>query len=804
MTPRGAIVAVVALLLTACPAPEPLPCGLTPIYETNTGAVLSMDRCVGKLALGTADDLEAHLSASAAGHPGLAWARDDLETRMVQGRFVFEGTFGDWNRFAGEGDFTGIGGWEGGDEEVSATLQILPGERDSIWLHLRATGGVDRLSFAFGCRDDERWYGTGARPQGTDHTGTTQVLYMAEQGIGQRDYPLDELDLLNGRTGDTYFPVPWTLNDRGVGIGYGGTPIGRMHLCDPFAERDTLRVDVWSDEAFLGLFPSGSPRQAVADWTLETGPPADAPDWAYGPWIAEQRGTDEVLATAAELRAEGIPASAIWAQDWIGGRGDALGGYDLHYHWEWDEEQYPDLPAAIETLHDDGFAFLGYFNPFVTDEFVEWEEAQANGYLPRTPDGEDYEFSIVDRYGSQVDLHDDEAWAWAKGYLEGATAMDQDGWMCDFAEWLPLDATVGDGLSGMDVHNQYPLFWQLLNMEVLDERWGEGNALCFNRSGWSSTHAIAPVTWGGDQETSFGRDDGMPTAREIGVGLGLSGVGRYGSDIAGFSSVFGGPSTKEVYMRWTSMGAFEPVMRTHDGLSEEDNWHWRSDTETTDHFRRYARVHMRLLPYLRMLDEQYVGGGLPFMRHNLLVEPSIADAPDQHFLGDDLLVAPVLEEFAVSRDVVLPEGRWYPFLDEDAAPLDGGQTVTVDAPLTEIPVFAREGAIVPLASEDLVTTYPTRPDDGRLDLVLYAGDGGTLQLDGRSWVFTSTASASLESVALDGAPLADCSEDDATNCRDGDALRITWPNGESTLSGEDWALTVDDAGGLTSTVTFRL
>ena len=807
------------LALSGCPTDDEVPCGLRPYYENVSGALLSIDRCSGRLALGTADAPEAYLPASPAGHPGLAWAKDDLETRMVQGRFVFEGTFGGWNRFAGEGSFPAVGTWSSGDEAVPGTLFVGPGPGDSIALQLSTTGDVDRLSFAFGCNDAERWYGTGARPQGTDHTGSTQVLYTAEQGIGQRDYPLDELDLLAGRTGDTYFPVPWALNDQGVGIAYGGTPVGRMHFCDPFAERDTLRIEVWAPTMTLLLFPSGSPRQAVSDWTLAGGPPAAAPDWAYGPWMAVQRGTDELLGAAAELRDLDIPASALWAQDWIGGRADALGGYDLHYHWEWDEEQYPGLPAAIETLHADGFAFLGYFNPFITDEFPEWDEAHEFGYLPIGPDGQPAEFSIVDRYGSVVDLYNPDAYAWAREYLEAAPAMGQDGWMCDFAEWLPLDSTVGDGLSGQRLHNDYPLLWQELNMEVLNDAWGEGEALCFNRSGWTGTQTIAPVTWGGDQETTFARDDGMPTAREIGVGLGLSGIGRYGSDIAGFSSVAGGPSTKEVYLRWTEMAAFEPVMRTHDGLSEDENWHWSRDAETTDHFRFYAKQHMRLLPYLRMLDEQYRTTGVPFMRHTILVESGegeawelLRDAPDQHFLGDDLLVAPVLAEGAVSREVVLPAGRWYPYIDGGPA-LDAGDEptpVTVEAPLGVIPVFARAGSIIPLGRVDRVTSYPSAPDDEIVDLMVFAGADGTLELDGRTWSLESDSTAAGGVPTFDGTPLAPCADDDDDHCLALDdegsrrvEVRLEWGNQAAVLEGSGWTLRTDNGGSRRSSVTIR-
>ena len=821
--PSRCLLPVALLLLSGCPGAE-TPCGLTPAYEVTGSLIMfSLDPCTGAMSFGTEAEPESLVPAAPEGSPPIAWASDEIDVSMNQGRFTFEGWFNPWDQPAG-GDFVGVGAWQGGDDEVTANLVYGPGPRGSIHLRLDVLAEVDRVSVAFGCKQGQRFYGTGARPDGTDQTGKERFLYAAEQGIGQVDYGLDDFDFIRGRIGDTYFPVPWTVTDDGVGFAIGGYPVARMYLCGE-TEPGVVRFETWADNLDLYVFPSGSPRQAVSDWTIASGPPAPAPDWSYGPWIAVQRGTEALLAEAASLRDLGIPVTALWAQDWIGGR-DSIGGYDLHYHWEWDQEQYPELPQAIEQLHAAGFAFLGYFNPFITDDFVEYEEAQSNGYLPRTPDGDDYTFSIVNRYGSQVDLDDEEARAWVKSYMEAAPAMGQDGWMCDFAEWLPFDAVVGDGLSGLDRHNAYPIQWQELNMEVLDEAFGAGNALCFNRSGWAGTQALAPITWGGDQETSFERDDGLPSAREIGVGLGLSGIGRYGSDIAGFSSVWTDPSSKELYWRWIEMSAFEPVFRTHDGLAEEGNWHWAIDYETLHHFSRYAHVHMRLLPYLLALDREYMGQGLPMMRHTILVESgegaaweALRDAPDQHFLGDHLLVAPVVTEGVTSRSVVLPTGRWYGLSGTAWEVPDEPTEIEVAAPLEEIPVFGRAGFILPLGDPEIVTAYPEDNVDvigaadrtDRLDLVLFTGADGALETEGVAWILTSTPAAvggpaTLDDAALDGT----CADASNTGCQESDnpaigtaVWRIDWGDGPHTLAGDGWSLEVDDARGLTGTVTVR-
>ncbi len=810
-------------LLSGCIGGQPLSCGLSPVLETlESGAVLSLDTCSGGVGLGNWEDPVAWLGPPPEGRPALAVAVDEIEYSMVQGRYTFAGTWGAWEDLGGAQQVA-INRWQS-EGERPYLLQINPGPHDSIRLRLEVDAEVDRVSVAFSCRDGERFYGLGAQPQGTDHTGRTALLYTAEQGIGQEDYFLDETYIFEGRIGDSYYPVPWTVTDRGLGLGIQGDSVARMYLCGA-EEPGVLRMEAWGSVLELSLFPAGSPRQAVQNWTLSTGPPAAAPDWAYGPWIGVQRGTQALLDLVDVLRQYEISASALWAQDWIGGRDQALIGYDLNYHWEWDEETYPELPKTINRLHKEGLAFLGYFNPFVTDAFDEWTEARDGGFLPRKQDGEPYTFSIIDRFGSVVDLENAEARDWAKTYLEAATEMEQDGWMCDFGEWMPMDAVVGDGLSGRATHNAYPLKWHELNMEVLNESWGEGNALCFGRSGWTGDHATTPVTWGGDQETSWARDDGLPSAREIGVGLGLSGVGRYGSDIAGFSSLWNGNSDEELYSRWVSMGAFEPVMRTHDGVREGENWHWQNGKFSIGHFARYSRLHLRLLPLWRALDRAYTEEGLPFLRHSILVESgsgeaaeALRDAPDQHFLGDDLLVAPVLEEGATSRSVRLPPGRWYSLLGD--AIYEGGEegaSVEVAAPITEIPVLARAGSLVPLLPEGVQTSYPTARAGivdasdvaGQLDLWVFDGEAGELVMaDGSQWRYAGGGEVQSSGITLDGSAVAESCEGATSSCveslsEDRLVLRVDWPSGGGLLDGGGWTLSSDAPAALSSSITLR-
>jgi alpha-glucosidase (family GH31 glycosyl hydrolase) len=159
-------------------------------------------------------------------------------------------------------------------------------------------------------------------------------------------------------------------------------------------------------------------------------------------------------------------------------------------------------------------------------------------------------------------------------------------------------------------------------------------------------------------------------------------------DIAGYS---GGPSTKELYFRWTELGAFTPIMRTHDGLKRDLNWRWNTDAETTAHFRRFARIHEALAPEFRALADEAAVSSTPMIRHLAYEFPD--DVPsraidDEYMLGSSLLVAPVVEGGAVSRSVYLPPGRWFDVWTGTG--YDGGATITVDAPLGSPPVFSKD------------------------------------------------------------------------------------------------------------------
>src|SRR5262249_41768197 len=149
------------------------------------------------------------------------------------------------------------------------------------------------------------------------------------------------------------------------------------------------------------------------------------------------------------------------------------------------------------------------------------------------------------------------------------------------------------------------------------------DAICFARSGYLGTQPIKHmVMWGGDQLTEFKESDGLPTVPTIGITLGISGMPYFGSDIGGYTSPpMHDYTSKELFFRWTTVGALSPLMRTHHGTAPALEWNWQKDAETVAHYARWAKLHQKFFPYLSAAAEEAATSGIPMMRALLLAFP---------------------------------------------------------------------------------------------------------------------------------------------------------------------------------------
>ncbi len=459
--------------------------------------------------------------------------------------------------------------------------------------------------------------------------------------------------------------------------------------------------------------------------------PERPPPAIFAPWVDALFGSANVRRVAQALRDDGVAASVIWTEDWRGGVDGAL-GYELEEDWHVDRALYPDFEQLADDLRGNGFSFLTYHNTFIDSTADVFDEATTGGYAIHDGGGGSYMFTGVKfNQATMLDLSNPTAVDWAKSVMGEARTIGADGWMADFAEWLPTDAVLGSGESALEVHNRYTVDWARFNRELFGTPIANRPApIWFMRSAWLHSQPEVQVMWGGDQQTDFTDGDGMPSVIPIGIGLGLAGFPYFGSDIAGYMSQGTVPTSAELFDRWVTLGALSPVMRTHHGRSARDNVQWEHDADTIAHFRRWTRLHMQLVPYLWGSIGSYERDGLPLMRMIALDYPDedwAWTAIDEYLLADRILVAPVQAQGVTSREVTLPAGDWYPLLG--GARVSG--TFTADAPLGEIPAFVPAGALLVLYP-DGVDTVLDAPASGTTVTASSIGD------DREVWLYPGT------------------------------------------------------------------
>jgi len=618
------------------------------------------------------------------------------------------------------------------EDPVGRRLRVLvtPARDGSVVLRARVLGAPlgdgGAIGVAFSAAPGERFLGFGERSAAVDQRGREIENYVAdgpwlpaENGFIGSFVPAAGLRL---RDDATYFPIPWLLSGRGHGVLVLDDEPSLFRLATP-ARPGAWSVEVQAPHLGLRVFPGPRPADALRRFSAHVGrqPQPSAP-FVLGPWF-QPKGDEAANLTA--LREADAPVSV--AQTYT------------HYLPCGDHVAAPEREAQrAARFHAAGLAVTTYFNPMVCTGYeAAFTAARDRELLTRNPAGTPYQYRYT---GSgpfsvgQVDFSHPEAAGFYGGLLDEAVRAGYDGWMEDFGEYTPLDAVSADGTPGPAMHNRYPVLYHRAARAY--ERRATRPLARFVRSGWTGAAAQAPIVWGGDPSTDWGFD-GLSSSVRQALGMGLSGVSVWGSDIGGFFTLTAPPLTPELLIRWIQFGAASGVMRTQaNGFPSGGRRAALLDPEVLPLWRRYAKLRTQLYPYLAAAQREYGRTGLPLMRHLALVDPADPAATareDQYLLGPDLLVAPVLEPGATSRALYLPRGAWVDLWRSAAYdPADGGlhvrgahvlsgrREVTLPAPLSELPLLARAGAVLPLLSADVDT------------LADYGREGGSVRLRDRA------------------------------------------------------------------------
>jgi len=297
--------------------------------------------------------------------------------------------------------------------------------------------------------------------------------------------------------------------------------------------------------------------------------------------------------------------------------------------------------------------------------------------------------------------------------------------------WMDWQQGNKSKMEGLD-----PL-WMLNHLHFLDlGRDGKKRPFIFSRWPGLGGHRY-PIGFSGDTYISWSSLAYQPYFNATAANVGY---GWWSNDIGGF---YKGCEEPELYARWVEFGVFSPIFRLHSTKNfymKREPWRWDHHIEWI--VSNYMRLRHQLIPYIYTMSKRNADYGMP------LVTPMYYDHPEnknayqfkeQYFYGTELMVAPfitpMIEKLNRSlKKVWIPDGIWFNFFDGEV--YTGDKVYSIYGALDQIPVFAKSGAIIPLALLTKENQYDN-PDGLEVHVfpgkdnqfTLYEDDGVTLDYE---------------------------------------------------------------------------
>lgn len=557
---------------------------------------------------------------------------------------------------------------------------------------LESSAGINRLWFRLAADQEEKIYGCGEQLSYFNLRGKNFPIWTSEPGVGRNKetYTTWQADVKDKAGGDYYttnYPQPTFISTKKYYCHLESTAYQDFN----FKNDNFHELEVWNIPDYL-LFETGeSYLELVEKLTAYLGRQPELPEWVYnGLILGVQGGTDFVLEQKDKLKEAGVELSALWCQDWQGVKHTSF-GKRLSWNWEWNQELYPELDQKLKQLKAEDIRFMGYINPYVLEGKNLYQKAAANDYLAYDSEGEIYLVDFGEFYCGVVDFTNPEAFEWYKEVIkDNLIDFGLDGWMADFGEYLPTDCVLSNGKSAEIMHNAWPAIWAKVNYEAVKEAGKLEEVLYFMRAGFTGNQKYCTLMWAGDQSVNWSLDDGLASVIPAALSMGMTGCGLHHSDIGGYTSLHGNIRSRELFMRWAEMGAFTPVMRTHEGNRPSENFQVYDDQKAIKHLARMTKIYKKLSKYIKAAVKENAEKGIPVQRPLFMhyeADQKCYDLKYQYLLGRDLLIAPVYEEAKEEWELYLPEDNWIHLWSGQE--FSGGE-IKVKAPLGQPPVFYRK------------------------------------------------------------------------------------------------------------------
>jgi len=435
-----------------------------------------------------------------------------------------------------------------------------------------------------------------------------------------------------------------------------------------------------------------SVKEVVGGYTKLTGTTPLPQLWTLGYQQSRFSYTPEsrLLEIADNFRKKDIPCDVLHLDI------DYMDGYRI---FTWDKQRFPNPEETLSRLKEIGYKVVTIIDPGVKKDkgYKIYDEGIKNNYFATDKEGVPY----VNKVWPGDSLYPDFAcekvrnW-WGKNQNTmmdyGVSGIWNDmNEPASFNGPLPDDVLFNnDGIicDHREIHNVYGHYMCKATYDGIKD-YTKKRPFVITRACYAGTQKYSSV-WTGDNHSLW---EHLRMALPMLMNLGLSGMSFCGTDVGGFSF----DCTPELLSRWVQVGAFTPLFRNHSRDYTRDQEPWAFDKLTEDINRKYIKLRYKLIPYLYDLMWKGESNGLPVLRPLLLnyqQDENTYEINDEFLCGENILVAPIVEQGKIVRTVYLPEkDNWIDYWTNEI--FEGGQYIIKKAPIEVCPIYIKAGSIIP-------------------------------------------------------------------------------------------------------------
>ncbi|MEO9571417.1 MAG: glycoside hydrolase family 31 protein [Polaribacter sp.] len=546
--------------------------------------------------------------------------------------------------------------------------------------------GGDIVKMSKICQKAESFYGLGDKPVEVNLKGKRFENWATDSyAFGKNTDPI-------------YKAIPFYTaiqNNKSYGVFFDNT----FKTSFDFAHERRNVTSFWAQGGEMNYYFIYGPKMedVVANYTDLTGKPhALPPLWALGfhqcKWsYYPESNVKEVTNTFRDLK---IPCDAIYLDI------DYMDGFRC---FTWDKNYFPDPKRMVKELEDDGFKTVVIIDPGIKIdlEYDVFKEALDKDYFCKRADGPYMKGKVWPGECYFPDYTKPEVREWWSGlFQELIEDIGVKGVWNDMNEPAVMDVPNksfpddvrhdydGNPCSHRKAHNIYGTQMARATYHGLKKYAYPKRPFVITRSAYSGAQRYTS-TWMGDNVATW---EHLAIANNQAQRMAMSGFSFAGSDIGGFAEQPQG----ELFARWIQLGIFHVFCRVHSSGDHGDQEPWVFGDEITDIVRKFVEIRYQLLPYLYTAFWKHINDGTPILKSLVLYDQEDHGThyrSDEFIYGEQILVCPIQEPNAKGRRMYIPRGKWYNFWTDDV--VEGGKEMWVDADIDSMPIFIKEGAIIP-------------------------------------------------------------------------------------------------------------